>query len=475
MKKTIKTKIILFKLFIFVNFCFISLNIFSQSVSGNLILSKNDSIKLFGFNGFQNYIIDKSIIDENGDFLLKYSNNDIGMGFLKASDNKAYFIILSGEDIEISGELLANIETVKTLKGAENQLFEQYSSEHPRREQALSALDYLNKIYNLDTLFSIHETARQGIENEIKRIKDEDSLFLANLPKNSYISYYLPLRKILSSVSTIAQYRSEEIPASIDFFRNIDYTDLRLHKSGLQADLIESHFWLIENSGKQLDSVYIEMNKSIDILIENLLADEKKLNEIFEHLFNFLEKRSLFKSSEYLALKLLNEQSCTVDMDFASQLENYRAMKTGNIAADFNFEKDVIANGYEKTNLPKKLSEIKAKYTVVVFGASWCAHCPQELAKLTNLYKKLNAQSIEIVFVSLDQDEEKFKSLAKVFPFISICDYQKWDSPVVKAYHVFATPSMYLLDNKREILLRPNSAEHLEAWVDWYLVQGNLS
>ena len=83
MKKTIKTKIILFKLFIFVNFCFISLNIFSQSVSGNLILSKNDSIKLFGFNGFQNYIIDKSIIDENGDFLLKYSNNDIGMGFLK--------------------------------------------------------------------------------------------------------------------------------------------------------------------------------------------------------------------------------------------------------------------------------------------------------------------------------------------------------------------------------------------------------
>ena len=49
-------------------------------------------------------------------------------------------------------------------------------------ENRLYALDYLNKIYNLDT-FSIHETARQGIENEIKRIKDEDSLFLANLPK----------------------------------------------------------------------------------------------------------------------------------------------------------------------------------------------------------------------------------------------------------------------------------------------------
>jgi hypothetical protein len=44
---------------------------------------------------------------------------------------------------------------------------------------------------------------------------------------------------------------------------------------------------------------------------------------------------------------------------------------------------------------------------------------------------------------------------------------------LVKDYYVFATPTMYLLDDKREILLRPNSVSHLEAWLDWYLVQGN--
>ncbi len=57
---------------------------------------------------------------------------------------------------------------------------------------------------------------------------------------------------------------------------------------------------------------------------------------------------------------------------------------------------------------------------------------------------------------------------AAVFPFISICDYQKWGSPVVKAWHVFATPTMYLLDNNLEIILRPNSARQMDAWVDWY-------
>jgi hypothetical protein len=55
------------------------------------------------------------------------------------------------------------------------------------------------------------------------------------------------------------------------------------------------------------------MNKSIDILVANLLPDEQKLNAITKYLFKFLEKRSLFKASEYLALKLLNEQGCNTN------------------------------------------------------------------------------------------------------------------------------------------------------------------
>ena len=295
---------------------------------------------------------------------------------------------------------------------------------------------------------------------------------MAGLSEDFYVSYYLPLRKLVSSVSTIAQYRTEEIPATIQALREIDYTDKRLYKSGLLKGVIESHFWLIENSGRSLDSVYIEMNKSIDILVENLLVNEQKLNEITENIFKLLEKRSLFKSSEYLALKLLNEQGCTINNDFAAQLESYRSMKKGNTAPDIEFKGDVLASAYAG-NIPKKLSAIKSNYTVIVFGASWCPQCPQELSQISGLYKKWKEQGVEVVFVSLDEDEKIFKSFAGVFPFISICDYQKWGSAAVKDYHVFATPTIYLLDNKREIILRPSSVNQLDSWIDWYLVQGN--
>ncbi len=462
------------KVIITLTYLLFSASIWAQSsITGTFSDIASQQIKLFGFNGFDTYVIDSTQADEKGKFTLKFNKKDYGMGYLLSENSKSFVVILAGEGLKLKGESLAITESIDILEGIENKLFEQYASEHPRREQTLSAWHYLTKIYSKDSLFAIYETPKQAIEKEKQRIRIEDSMFLATLPQNSYVSYYLPLRKLVSSVSTVAQYRTEEIPAAIQAFRQIDYIDNRLYKSGLVKEVIESHFWLIENSGRSLDSVYKEMNKSIDILVVNLLSNDQKMNEITEYLFKFLEKRSLFKSSEYLALKLLNEQGCTINQDFAAQLESYRAMKKGNTAPDIEFPKNILAPGYEATKIPQKLSNVKSNYAVIVFGASWCPQCPKELAQIAKQYSKWKKQGVEVVFVSLDENEKTFKSFAGVFPFISICDYKNWESPVAKDYYVFGTPTIYLLDNKREILLRPNSVSQLDSWIDWYLVQGN--
>lgn len=460
-------KIITITILLLVSFFVCSQNTITGTFSG----LKNQQIKLVGFSDFGTYAIDSTKANDNGEFNLSYSKKDFGMGYLLSEDDKSFVVILAeNENLQLIGDNFAFPETIVIKNGKQNKLFEKYATEHPRREQTLSAWDYLTKIYRKDSLFAIHEIPKQAIETEKQRIKAEDSLFLANLPQNSYVSYYLPLRKLASSVSTIAQYRTQEIPATIQAFRKLDYTDARLYKSGLLKETIDAHFWLIENSGRSLDSVYIEMHISIDYMIDNLLADEKKLNEITAYLFKLLESRSLFGASEYLALKLLNEQGCTINNDFAAQLESYRAMKKGNSAPDIAIAGDVL----NQTNPPlQKLSDIESEYIVVIFGASWCPACPAELSQIPNIYNKWKSQNVEVLFVSLDEIEKNFKNFAKDFPFISICDYKKWESQPVKDYHVFATPTIYLLDNNLEIILRPNSVRQMDAWVDWYLVEGN--
>ena len=445
----------------------------AQSITGNLAQLGGQEIRLEGFSGLKTYPISSVTIDEKGNFSLTYTKSDYGVGYLMSADDKPLFVILSGEDMELVGETLSYPETLKITNGQENQWFEQYVQEHPRREQALSAWVYLEKIYLLDSLFSVQERPASSIQTEKQRIKAEDAAFLAKLPKEHYVSWFLPARKLVSSVSTVAQYRPEEIPATITAFRNLDYTDQRLYKSGLFRDAMESHFWLLENSGKPLDSVYIEMRHSIDAMMVKLVKDEPKLNEVTNYLFDLLERHSLFQASEHLALAVLNQTSCTIATDLANKLETYRTMKKGNIAPDLVFNGEILAPGYTGGDLPKKLSELKSKYTLVVFGASWCPKCAEEIPLLANNFAKWKQQDIEVVYVSLDVDEQQFKSFASIFPFVSVCDYQKWESEAVKSYHVFATPTMYLLDDQREILLRPTSVGHLEAWIAWNFSSSN--
>lgn len=442
----------------------------TQSISGNLRQLAGQNIRLDGFDGLQTYLISQSTISSSGDFTLTYDKNDFGVGYIMSADEKPLFLILSGEDIQISGDALSLPESLTIQQGQENKWFEQYAREQPRREQALSAWHYLEKIYATDPLFQSQPAPQRAIDAEKKRLREEEIAFVDQIPANTYVRWFLPIRKLTSTVSVIAQQRPEEIPNVIRAFRNLDYTDPRLYKSGLFKNVLESQFWLLENAGLPLDSAFAEMKISIDYLINNMVADEKILNEATDFLFDLLERHSLFQASEYLALKVLNEVSCTIDNNLAKQLETYRAMKKGNTAPDFALTGDVLPT--EKTH-PKRLSDIKSRYTLVVFAASWCQKCQEEVPDIARKYVAWQKEGVEVVLVSIDDDREAFRAFAHNLPFSAMCDYQKWNSPVASAYYVFGTPTMFLLDNQRTIMLRPNSVKQMDAWVDWYLVKGN--
>ena len=453
---------------------FITSTMFAQNtVTGVFSDYAGQKISLTGFSGFDTYVINSTTANTEGVFSLSFGGNDCGMAMLASESCQTFLVVLAeNEDLQLKGRNFADTENIEIVNGHQNQVFAHYATEHPVREEALNVWNYLEQLYEENAILAKHKDVKQAILWEQAQLKGEEEKFwILNTSSNDYIGWYLPMRKLVSSVPAIAQYRTDEIPETVTAFRNIDFCDERLQKSGLLKETIDNHFWLIENSGKSLESLSEEMNISIDCMVENLLKDEMKLNVISEYLFKLLEKRSLFAASEHLALKLLNEQGCTLNNDFASQLESYRAMKIGNMVPDFDFKSTVVAPGYAKT--PKKLSEISSQYVLLVFGASWCPQCPQELLKLANLYAKWKSQGVEIVFVSLDEDETSFGNFTEIFPFISVCDFQKWDSPIVEKYHVFATPTFFLLDNERKIILCPNSVSQMNSWVDYFLIKGD--
>jgi hypothetical protein len=76
----------------------------------------------------------------------------------------------------------------------------------------------------------------------------------------------------------------------------------------------------------------------------------------------------------------------------------------------------------------------------VVFGAAGARDAPKNCPGLPFL-RKWQTHGVEVVFVSLDEERQVFENFAGIFPFISICDYQKWESPVVKSLACFCHPN----------------------------------
>lgn len=440
----------------------------AQDLNCNFPFLKNQTIRLVGFNGEENYSIDSAIVSEQGDFKLHYTKKDYGMAYITGPENKPYILVLEKDNIELKGDDIGNSESITILNGPENKVFVRYAKDHATREQALSAWSYLKKMYESDSLFLNMKTVKQSIITEINGLQKQDIAFLEKLSKSSYVSWYLPTRKLISDVATIARYRTSEISATVNSFRKINYSDPRLYKSGLYKEVFESNYWLLENRGLTSDSMFKEMNISTDAILASLIKNDSLYNEVTNLLFDYFEKHSLFASSEYIALKTLSQNKIILNSKLSKKLESYRSMKKGNIAPNILFSGDVFKNGFSIKS-PTSLLDLTAKYKLVIFGASWCPSCVSEMAQLLPQYQNWRAKGVEVIFVSLDTDKTSFYNFAKNLPFISVCDYKKWETKAAHDYFVSSSPTFYLIDQQNVILSRPNSVNHVSALINYYV------
>ena len=447
---------------------FVGVSARAQTLSGSFPSLANQTITLDGAKGLDTYSIGSIKADEKGQFTLSYASGDYGIAFLSGEDKKPFVVILEKEGVKLEGQALGEATTIRILEGKENRWFEQYTQEQGKREQALSAWAYLQNLYQNDPLFAKQQVPNQAIQTELLRIQGDDQAFIGGLPTDSFVRWFLPIRKLISSVGAVAQYRTSELPQTIAAFRTMDYADPRFQKSGLFRDVFESQFWLLENSGGTLDENYQKMEVSLDTILKSLEKDELRYNEVVAYVLELLERRSLTQAAEYLALNVLEQDKVALQPRLARQLEGYRAMKIGTQVPEIQFVGDILLQG--KPNLyPTRLSEVKAPYRLVIVGASWCPACTEEMTQLIPLYGKWNKLGLEAIFVSLDTDPKAFQAYSEGMPFIAFSDYKKWDTQVVQDYYVSGSPSFYLIDEEGKIVLRPQSVKQLDAWVDWKL------
>lgn len=440
--------------------CFFWANgLFSQNqytLKGNLNKTGPHEVLLKGFTVLGDSIIAKTYTDTEGNFSMQYPATYKGAALLEVKDKKSVILLLHNEGFEIKWDDLEEYKTLSFSKSPENLAFSQGFVLARQSESLLSGLNYLKSIYEQNLPNS--QAKVDWITNEIKIQKNLFPDFLNALPDQSYAKYYLNLRKFLQDIDAAMKTNANQLLINEKIFNTIDFADNRLIASGLYKDLLEGYFLYLE-SYTDLEQTYQHINNSVDVIFKSVNQNAILKQDIAEFLFRLFEKRSHFKAAEYLALKMLSADDCQMDTKHQALFEQYRKMSKGKSAPDI-----VLKN---TTNSPSNLSAIKSKYKLIVFGASWCNKCNEEIPKLISFYQEWKSKyNLEIVFISLDTDKENYQEFTKNFPWISSCDFKGWESTAAVDYCVFGTPTMYLLDANQTILVKPISEKQIQAWLD---------
>jgi peroxiredoxin len=97
-----------------------------------------------------------------------------------------------------------------------------------------------------------------------------------------------------------------------------------------------------------------------------------------------------------------------------------------------------------------RLSDLKGKVVLVDFWASWCGPCRNNNPHLTRLYNKYHPEGLQILGVSIDNDQESWRKaiLQDKLQWIQVNDNKGWDGPAATNYEVNAIPASFLVDKE---------------------------
>ncbi|MDG1275714.1 MAG: DUF4369 domain-containing protein [Algoriphagus sp.] len=127
-------KIIRLYLFLFLSVATVHVQA-QHTIRGSFPGLAGQQVRMIGFQDLDIYSIDSARVSDQGAFTLSYTDQDTGMAYLAGEDNKAYFLVLANETIELQGEVLSMAESIVTVSGDQNKQFVCYAAEYQKREQ----------------------------------------------------------------------------------------------------------------------------------------------------------------------------------------------------------------------------------------------------------------------------------------------------------------------------------------------------
>jgi thiol-disulfide isomerase/thioredoxin len=408
---------------------------------GSIPTTPGSMIYLYQTEARSKTLIDSTEI-EGGVF--NFASIEVSRGFyelvLNGKVNNNCQIILNPDErdvnIEFKSSRLNGIKTAATSN--ENRAFFSYLSQENKNN---------NEIKNLKKGMR-DSPYRKRIEQQVKN-KELELIALQHEMMDQYPGTYFA--KYLT-------WKNPKYPSNQGrFFEDIDPLDNSLIHSMAISDRIQG---MMVKFSKGEESRFLACIDIIKAHFEpNPITLESALYAMLDGFYN-TGKEDI---CQYILDNYIFDEDCGADLSdvIRQRAQGIINLQIGKVPPNFNIE----SYGGGSVNLLETAA--KNKYTLVMFWASWCHKCEQEIPALIPVYARTHASGFEAIGVSIDQSRKTWIDIIETrgMQYINVSELQGWDSPVVKKFKITATPTYFLLNKKGEIVLKPSRIYEVDAFL----------
>jgi thiol-disulfide isomerase/thioredoxin len=407
------------------------------------------------------YKTDSARIDKKGNAVLQSKEKTLGgIYMLLLSDRQTYFEFLlnDGDDISITADVKKLPEAVSFKNSPENVHFQEYVKflkGFSDKQQGLQK-EYANAKTAADS-----SKVREKMSASAKDLTNYRHDYIKKYPNTLLASIFgaLDVPQVPPGEHLLADGTKDSLFAynyyKDHYWDGFNFKDDRLMNTPIYDQKLEEY----------MNKVVFPVEDSVIKESDKLLAATKGQPELFKYSLWWLTRNA--ETSKIMGMDrvfvylvenyFMKGDAYWLDNDALGKYYDRAAKISPNLIGRVGAEIKMIGTDDKEHSL----SDIKSKYTVVVFWDPTCGHCQKEIPALDSLYNaELKQKGVTIYAVRTEGDEKLWKDFIaknKLGDWINVYDPEH-KSNYRSMYDVYSTPVIYLLDEKK--IIRGKRLDH---------------
>ncbi len=417
-------------------------------IEGKVIGGYQVNLFLTEHFGDDSKIVDTIALDNNGHFVYQF-NDDMAKGLYRLYFPHDDFLdlMLGFEDVKFQTLAANPMQSLIIQAGEQNEAFHDFQVLLNDNFYSKKMLEEFVRSYPND------DKALKAVKRQLIKAKQKEQKSLNEIRKQhpeSFVSSYLDFLYKQDK----SEFLSTSLTAKHQWFREKNWLDSTLVNSDAFSKSVIDFLKLYDAQSATRVSQDMRMQKAIDDLFSIIPRKSPAFDFAFLYLINGLEQYEM--ESVIMHMVENYSESCSqTEGKLTNRVDFYKHFYKGAIIPDFVLP--------DLQGEPHQFYNETGEYTLLFFWATWCNHCQQMNVALREMYPKLKEKDITVISVSLDSDSEELQTYLseQQFPWSVYSDFLSWDSPIVKQFYLYATPTMFLMDSKHRLIGKPLSLNQL--------------